>query len=98
MGKEDYFGIVQHSNSRAKVLDGGIKLQTVDSAKGLQYKAVIVLWTDSFYPYHSEEESIEKRRLYVALTRAEDFLLITHSSPNKFINDMQTSDDCIKIE
>lgn len=78
--------------SRSRVLEGGIKLQTVDSAKGLQYKTVIVLWADAFSPFHEEDLDLERRRLYVALTRAEEDLIISYSDTNDFVDVMRSSD------
>lgn len=74
--------LTKNRSSRRKVLEKCIKLQTVDSAKGLQYKAVIVLWTNSFIPYQQEEFMLERNRFYVALTRAEDYLFVMNSSEN----------------
>ena len=38
------------SYSKTKVFEQTIKIQTVDSAKGLQYKVVFVMWADLFDP------------------------------------------------
>jgi superfamily I DNA/RNA helicase len=79
--------------SRVKVSEPGIKVQTVDSSKGLQYRVVFILWTDLFGSIKQVDEDLERRRLYVALTRAEDVLIITYSKPNAFIDMMIESGD-----
>lgn len=84
-------------HSRSRVLEGGIKLQTVDSAKGLQYRTVIILWADSFSPYVEKDFDLERRRLYVALTRAEEDLIISYSDTNQFIEMMRESDLVVQI-
>ena len=40
---EDYY-------SRAKVFEKSIKVQTVASSKGLQYRGLLVMWSDLFEP------------------------------------------------
>ena len=57
--------------ARARVTESGVKLQTIHSAKGLQYRAVILLWADLL--------NAERRLLYVGLTRAEDLLAVLWS-------------------
>jgi hypothetical protein len=85
---EDYY-------SRLKVFDRSIKIQTVASSKGLQYRLVIIMWADLFEPHTSSDFEVEQRRLYVALTRASDILIITYSRPNEFIERMITSGDIL---
>jgi hypothetical protein len=80
-------------DSRKKVFEKTIKVQTVHSAKGIQYRAVFVMWTDLFKPYHPEDTDREQRLLYVALTRASDVLIITYSESNEFIERMIASGD-----
>lgn len=70
----------------------GVKIRTIHSTKGLQYKAVIVMWADLLpanFQDASEEE--EKRLLYVALTRPEDYLVITASDTSGFIEKIMQS-------
>ncbi len=83
----------QDYTTRYKILEEGVKIQTVDSAKGLQYRAVIILWPDAFKSFRKEEQILEDRRLYVALTRAEDILIVTTSNDNGFAETMEQSGD-----
>ena len=83
-------------HTRPKLLEDGIKLQTVDSAKGLQYRAVIVLWPDAFIPYKNEDKEQEYRRFYVALTRPEDILVVTYSKMNEIVDHLLVPDDIVK--
>ena len=80
--------------SRIKVFDESIKVQTVASAKGLQYRVVFVMWTDLFVPAAMDID-LEQRFLYVALTRASDVLIITFSEPNEFIGRMMLSGEVV---
>jgi len=85
---EDYY-------SRMKVFEKTIKVQTVASAKGLQYKVVFVMWADLFEPHAPADTDIQQRYLYVAMTRASDVLIITHSQTNEFIERMIKSGDAM---
>lgn len=81
----------ESSKSRERVTEPGVKIQTIHSAKGLQYAAVFVLWADLFpAPFPDTNETQERNLFYVALTRAEEYLMITssrHSSFTKTISD-----------
>ncbi|MFO7907217.1 MAG: 3'-5' exonuclease [Planctomycetota bacterium] len=65
--------------ARTRVNAPGIKIQTIHSAKGLQYQAVILMWAELLFPPNlpDDDEETYRRLLYVALTRAEDYLAIT---------------------
>jgi DNA helicase-2/ATP-dependent DNA helicase PcrA len=63
--------------------DGLLTLSTIHSAKGLEWRAVFVIWLvdGRFPPYANltEAEIEEERRLlYVACTRAKDLLHLTY--------------------
>jgi hypothetical protein len=62
-----------------------VSLRTIHSAKGLQWRAVIVLWAD-LLPMSQEPEHEQRDRslLYVAMTRAEDVLVLTRSQGSPF--------------
>lgn len=75
----------ESSESRKNVSEPGVKIQTVHSAKGLQYAAVFVLWADLFpAPFPNTNETQERNLFYVALTRAEEYLMITSSGNSSF--------------
>ena len=76
--------------SRRRVGDPGVKILTMHSSKGLQFKAVILLFADECPAHFPDTDEAEERCLfYVALTRAEDFLAISSSRKTKFINEIE---------
>ena len=83
----------QHGEDlRTKVNEPGIKVQTIHSAKGLEYRAVIIMWADMLpRTFHGHEDADERPLMYVALTRSRDFLAITHSGESGFIDIIQQS-------
>ena len=79
--------------SRMKVFEQSMKVQTVASAKGLQYRVVFVMWADLFEPHARADLDLQQRYLYVAMTRASDVLILTYSKENEFIERMIASGD-----
>jgi DNA helicase-2/ATP-dependent DNA helicase PcrA len=86
--------------------NAGVTLMTVHSAKGLEFPVVFLVGLeDGVFPHsrslNDEKEMEEERRLaYVAITRAEKILYVTHSmrrrvygeeiaaEPSQFLNEM----------
>ncbi|MEO0967030.1 MAG: 3'-5' exonuclease [Cyanobacteria bacterium J06639_18] len=78
--------------SRELVTEPGIKIQTIHSAKGLQYRAVILMWADLLprtFPDTNEAE--ERCVMYVGMTRPEDYLVISSSGFSPFIQEIKGS-------
>jgi hypothetical protein len=63
---------------RQDVVDPGLKVQTIHSAKGLQYRAVVLVHADQLGARADELER-DVRLLYVALTRPEELLAVTYT-------------------
>ena len=101
---------VEGSNVPCAVLDdemeateGRLSISTIHLAKGLEYRAVVVMTCDSeVIPLQSRVESIadeadleevyntERNLLYVACTRARDHLLVTGVKPaSEFLDDLR---------
>jgi superfamily I DNA/RNA helicase len=61
-----------------------IKISTIDSAKGLDFRAVFIVNIESMpFPLEEEEER-EVSLLYIAMTRALERLYLTYSGDSKF--------------
>jgi ATP-dependent exoDNAse (exonuclease V) beta subunit len=73
----------------------GVCVRTMHSAKGLQWRAVLVVRCDMmpFMPEPNidkvEQERLERGLMYVAMTRAEEILAFTRSSLNGFASQIQ---------
>ncbi|MFQ3648789.1 MAG: UvrD-helicase domain-containing protein [Gemmataceae bacterium] len=84
-----------HGRDRYRVGEPGLKIQTIAGSKGLQYRAVILLWVDRLpRPFETSNLGEDSRLMYVALTRAVDYLFLIHSEPSAFVKRMQTSGLC----
>jgi hypothetical protein len=68
----------------------GVCITTMHAAKGLQWRAVLVMRSDTmpFMPdrdaSREEQERLERGLMYVAMTRAEEMLAFTRSTSNGF--------------
>ena len=85
----------QSRDNRQRVLEPGIKLQTIHSAKGLQYRAVVLMFADQLGAGALDPQE-ERRLLYVALTRPEDVLAVTcsvaaHEPPPALLGELLNS-------
>jgi superfamily I DNA/RNA helicase len=79
-------------HAKRRIGEPGIKVQTIHSAKGLQYRVVILMWAD-LLPSEFPDSDVEgeRRLMYVALTRPEDMLFITCSMDSAFIRDIRNT-------
>ncbi len=90
-------------DDQMRLADGHVSIGTMHLAKGLEYRAVAVMaCDDEVVPQQARIEDAEdeaavrevydteRHLLYVACTRARDFLLVTGSSPgSEFLDDLQ---------
>ena len=91
--------IVNRSDSNFK--ENKLKLLTMHSIKGLEFKVVIMIdLNDGIVPYfknsspeeRKEEENSERKLVYVGMTRATELLyLFSSSKPSYFIKDIDTN-------
>lgn len=82
----------EDKGAKRRIGEPGIKVQTIHSAKGLQYRVVILMWAD-LLPSEFPDSDVEGERwlMYVALTRPEDMLVITCSTDSAFIRDIRNT-------
>ena len=84
-----------HDTSGNFVDPSGVCVRTMHSAKGLQWRAVLVMRCDMmpFLPEanvdRAEQERLERGLMYVAMTRAEEILAFTRSTSNGFASRIQ---------
>ena len=69
--------------------DEAVKILPMHSARGLQFRIVLLLWTDLLpSPFKSRDDGIDRGLLYVAMTRAEDVLVILHSGSSSYVEEL----------
>ncbi|WP_366290921.1 UvrD-helicase domain-containing protein [Paenibacillus sp. AN1007] len=92
---------VQVKKEGASVLNAGVKLMSFHSAKGLEFDAVFIIrvsensvpFLDKGHDEPDEEElAVERRLLYVSMTRAKSILYMAYyGKPSRFIDEMDSS-------
>ena len=90
-------------NERVQMTEGHVSVSTMHLAKGLEFRAVVVIACDNdVIPLQERIESVaddsdledvyntERHLLYVACTRARDYLLVTGVEPaSEFLDDLR---------
>ena len=84
-----------HDTSGSFADPAGVCIRTIHSAKGLQWRAVLVMRCDML-PFlagpngdRAEQDRLERGLMYVAITRAEEMLAFTRSTLNGFASRLQ---------
>lgn len=78
----------QDSKRSFELTSAKVKVSTIHSAKGLDFAAVALVGL-SLLPSSTEEIEVERKLVYVGLTRARNELLITHCKDSQFIVDLK---------
>jgi hypothetical protein len=69
-----------------------LTVATVHSAKGLQFRAVILMWADLLYgPDNADRHGEDRALLYVGLTRAQTFLRICWTRGTAFTAEIEAA-------
>ncbi|MFY9222453.1 MAG: 3'-5' exonuclease [Blastocatellia bacterium] len=78
----------QESKRSFQLSSAKVKVSTIHSAKGLDFAAVALVGL-SLLPSSTEQAEVERKLVYVGLTRARNELLITHCKNSQFIVDLK---------
>jgi superfamily I DNA/RNA helicase len=69
--------------------DEAVKVLPMHSARGLQFRIVLLLWTDLLPSnFKGRGDDVDRGLLYVAMTRAEDMLVILHSGSSSYVEEL----------
>lgn len=81
--------VVLARDVRPEVLhDDAVKILSIHSARGLQFRIVVLLWADNLQSPPDGDDKIERGLLYVAMTRAEDLLVVLHSGSSPYVEEL----------
>src|SRR5699024_3260926 len=61
-----------------------VKISTIDSSKGLDFQAVVIVNLDNMLFYLEEDKEREASLLYIVMTRAKYYLCLTYSGDSEF--------------
>jgi superfamily I DNA/RNA helicase len=66
--------------------DEAVKILPIHSARGLQFRIVLLLWADLLPSrFTAGDDGSDRDLLYVAMTRAEDMLVVLHSGSSAYV-------------
>ena len=66
-----------------------VRILSIHSSRGLQFRVVIVLWADHLPSgFRGRDEAAERGLLFVAMTRAEDMLVVLHSGSSPYVEEL----------
>jgi hypothetical protein len=81
--------LVSGDNPTGTLQDDAVKILSMHGARGLQFRIVLLLWVDLLGSRaESGDDQIDRRLLYVAMTRAEDLLVILHSGRTAYVDEL----------
>jgi superfamily I DNA/RNA helicase len=74
-----------HGSTR-KLKDEAVGIMPIHSARGMQFRIVLLLWVDLLPSrFNNSDDSIDRGLLDVAMTSTEDMLVILHSGYSAYI-------------
>ena len=75
--------------AKGALRDNSVKIMPMPGARGLQFRIVVLLWTHLLpSTFKDRDDGIERALLYVAMTRAEDMLVILHSGSSPYVDEI----------
>jgi hypothetical protein len=95
LGLTAYWVTQSRSSERSYSINKpGVRIMSTLNSLGLEFKAVLILWVQDWeftIPANSETDALTCRRLYVAMTRAQDVLHIFGSGNSFLIEQLKRS-------
>jgi hypothetical protein len=67
--------------------DDAVKILSMHAARGLQFRIVLPLWAD-LLGSRSDNDERDRALFYVAMTRAEDMLVVLHSGKSSYVDEL----------
>lgn len=72
----------------------GVRITTALSSLGLEFKIVIIMWLEQFddcFDVDRNKATIERRKLYVAMTRSQEMLYLYGYTYSRLMHEMRGS-------
>lgn len=81
-----YYWITESSETKHQYEkdDGKVKISTIDSSKGLDFQAAFIVNVDNMPFALEEDKEREASLLYIAMTRAQNYLTVSYSDESEF--------------
>lgn len=95
LGLESYWVTENRDSERSySIHRPGIRIMSMLNSLGLEFKVVLILWVQDWYfsiPATSQTDVLTCRRLYVAMTRAQDLLHLFGSGNSPLLEELKRS-------
>lgn len=86
--------VAEDKNAFARIHLPGVKVHDIHSVKGMQYRAVMIIFSEYYDRFFRQKDLAQYRHLwYVALTRPQDFITIQYTEKTELIRTMINSGD-----
>jgi superfamily I DNA/RNA helicase len=86
--------VLDRKTPRGTLWSDSIKVLTMAGARGLQFRIVVLLWAGALpSQFKVHANGADRSLLYVAMTRAEDMLVILHSGHSAYIDELNSNCD-----
>lgn len=84
--KIPFYWVTENAASKREYnqTDNSVKISTIDSAKGLDFRAVFIVNIENLPFRREENEEREVSLFYIGMTRALEWLFLTYSGESKF--------------
>ena len=98
LGQDSNIGAIwitetEKTKERFSASDRGVRILTAHSALGLEFKAVVIVGLDLFQYGNGGIQEDERKLLYVAMTRAQERLVLLHpQAASPMLRELQDSD------
>ncbi len=86
--------VLDRKTPRGTLWADSIKMLTMAGSRGLQFRIVVLLWAGALpSQFKTRANGADRSLLYVAMTRAEDMLVILHSGHSAYIEELNSNFD-----
>jgi len=93
LGLESYWVTENRNSERSYSINRpGVRIMSMLNSLGLEFKVVLILWVQDWYfsiPANSQTDVLTCRRLYVAMTRAQDVLHLFGSGNSPLLEELK---------
>lgn len=86
----------RHKKNYLKIKQNAVSVMNIDDSKGLDFPIVIIIDAGNIpYPAKGQDKTQDAIRMYVAMTRASERLIITHNTDSEFTNWLHRREDVL---
>ena len=81
--------ILSGPDAKGGLAENAVRIMAMHGSRGLQFRVVVLLWADLLS--RRKDDDASRGLLYVAMTRAEDLLVVLHSGDSPYLDELQAA-------